>query len=173
MTGPVSQYANAASVRSVGFNLGFEGTSASRRLFYGFGVTGSRARQDPGDGALPAPLPAAASVFGNARLAFDLGGGLPTLALAGRFAGKRPIALSEFSPTPYAAPLVELRAAVTGAFPGVTGLSYRLTADGLLTGQTPYAAGPLTSPTPSYPTQETMPLDSFRVGVGLEYRLPL
>ncbi|HMJ10728.1 MAG TPA: TonB-dependent receptor [Polyangiaceae bacterium] len=171
-TSPISQYKNAASVGSSGVNVGFDGTSLSSRLFYGLGATSAYVRQDAGDGTPAARLPAAASFFGNARIGYDLRGKLPTIALAGRVAGKRPIVGTDFSPTPYASPLVELRATVSGIVPGVPSLSYRLAANTVLSDGNPYAIGPLTAPAPGYTRQETVPVDRFRVAIGFEYRLP-
>ncbi len=178
---PIFQYDNASSVDDYGVNLAVDGVALSRKLYYGAGVTAAYARQnavgedDAGNKSKPVavPLVAAAQVFGNARVAYDLGGSLPTLALVGRFTGSRPVAGSDFVPNPTAPPLVELRGTVSGNVPKVRGLSYRVTANGLVSGGAPYAVGPLSAPTATYRQQELVKLDPFRVGVGLEYVLPL
>lgn len=166
------QYRNVASVTSFGASFGYEGVFLSQRLRYGLGITAAYARQFDGEGAPAHGLAVAAQLFGNARVSYDLGGPFPVVALAGRFTGSRLVDSSGFTPTPYAPPLVELRGTVSGPFPAVRGLSYRLSANGLPSAGSPYAIGPLTSPAPGYPRQATTPLDRFRVTVGLEYVFP-
>lgn len=170
-----SQYRNTSSVTSYGASLGIDGGVLGQRLRYGLAVTGAYARQDDGDddGSPTSKLPASAQLFGNARISYDLGGRLPVIALAGRFAGSRPISASSFTPTPTAGPLVELRGTVSGPFPRLTGLSYRVSGTFLAATGNPYAVGPLESPTAAYRAQETVPLDRYRATVGLEYVLPL
>jgi outer membrane receptor protein involved in Fe transport len=167
-----SQYRNASSVTNYGGSLGIDGGAVAQRLRYGLGVTGAYARQEDGDGTPAHTLPAAAQLFGNARVSYDLGGRLPVLALAGRFAGSRPISGTSFTPTPSVGPLVELRVTASGPFPGVAGLSYRASGNFVVASGNPYGVGPL-GPTPTYRTRETVPLDRYRATVGLEYALPL
>jgi hypothetical protein len=95
------------------------------------------------------------------------------VALAGRFAGTRPVAYSTYTPVPYAPPLAELRAALSGPAPFVPHLSYRASANYAFGAGAPYASGPLTHATPEAPQQALVPLDRFRVTVGLAYDLPL
>jgi outer membrane receptor protein involved in Fe transport len=166
-----SRYKNASSVTSFGASLAFDGVAA-HRVRYGLGITAAYARQDDGDGSAPHPLAAAAQLFGNARLAYDLGEGLPVIALAGRFAGSRPISGSDFVPTPYASPLAEVRVTASGPFPRLRGLTYRVSWSSVFTEGAPYRVGP-NGPSPGYDRQEIIPLDRFRVAAGLEYALAL
>jgi outer membrane receptor protein involved in Fe transport len=167
------QYRNTAGVRSFGGSVLYEGVVLAQRLRYALAVTGAYARQDDGDGTPAHPLVAAAQLFGNARVSYDLGAPFPVIALAGRFAGRRPISGTSFTPVPTVSPLVELRATVSGPFPKLRGLSYRLSANGLVAEGGPYAIGPLRDASPGYTKQEVVPLDHFRVTAGLEYVLPL
>jgi len=166
------QYVNQASIENYGVNLAFDGSALARRLRYGVAATAAYSRNDAGDGSAPTELPAAAQVFGNARLSYDLGGKLPVLALIGRFAGTRPVANTSYVPTPYAPPLVELRAALSGPIPLVSHVSYRASANYAFASSAPYPSGPLTQPTPQNPQQQLVPIDRFRVTVGLAYDLP-
>jgi outer membrane receptor protein involved in Fe transport len=166
------QYRNAASVDNFGGSLLFEGAAAARRLRYGASVTASYARRTEVDGS-NTRLPASAQLSGNARASYETGAGFPTVALAARFVGARPIANTDFTPTPSASPLLQLRATVSGPVPRLGGLTYRVSADVVAASSSPYAVGPLRSPAPGYTTQETSAIDHFRVTAGLEYHLPL
>ena len=158
----VSLYANAASVDSYGLNADLDGSALLQRLRYGAGLTLAHARA-AGDVALPA----AAQVFGNARVAYDLGGKLPVLALAARVAGPRPVSGTNFTPVPYAPTEVELRATVSGPLAG--GVSYRLSASWTRTASSAYAVGPLRDPSPTYPSQALLELPRYSALVGLRY----
>jgi outer membrane receptor protein involved in Fe transport len=168
----VSQFQNTSSIQNYGVNVALEGTAITRRLRYGLNATGAFTRNDAGDGNGPILLPAAAQLFGNARISYDLGGSLPVLALVGRVAGARNVAGSSYAITPQAPPLAELRAAVSGPVPFVPRFAYRVSANYNFTSSAPYAAGPLLAATPQNPTQQLTPLDRFRVTVGLSYDLP-
>ena len=161
----VSQYRNSGAISNVGYNASLEGRLASRRLRYGLTVTGAYSRRETADG--PQPLPVAPSLYGNFRVSYDLGGKLPTLALAGQLAGRRPTD-GAFQPTPYAPPVLELRAAVSGPMPLVKHLSYRVTANYAHESRGPYVIGPIQDS--SYGVSpELNPVDRFRAGVGLVY----
>lgn len=177
-----TQYRNVSSIDNYGFNAGFEGSVDQNRLHYGFNLTGAIARRmDEATGATP--LVVAPSLFGNARIAYDLPGDLPTVALAGRFLGKRPADRAfgaGFVPPPYAPPLAELRATASGPVPAMRGLSYRVSADYSFADRGPYVVGPVQAAvrtenqnTPQAKTTihaaELNPIDRFRVTVGLAY----
>jgi outer membrane receptor protein involved in Fe transport len=168
----VSQYQNVDSVRNHGWETAVEGTLAARRLRYGLNVTGAYSRRMT-EGQ-ETPLAVAPSLFGNARVAYDLGGALPTLALAGQLAARRPADLafdSAFKPVPYAPARVELRAAITGAFPHVPGLSYRVTGQKAFATREAYVIGPNQSGATGG-AAELAPIDNeLRVGLGLTYNL--
>ncbi|HSO40069.1 MAG TPA: TonB-dependent receptor [Labilithrix sp.] len=161
----VSQYRNADTLRNYGYNAAVDGTLLARRLRYGLTVTGAQSQR--GDGGASAPLVIAPTLYGNARASYDLGGDLPTVALAAQFAGRRPTD-GAFTPTPYAPPVLELRAAVSGPVPHLTGLSYRVTANYAFERRGPYVIGPIRDS--SYGVApELNPVDRFRIGVGLQY----
>jgi outer membrane receptor protein involved in Fe transport len=177
-----TQYRNVASIDNYGFNSGYEGTFANSRLRYGVNVTGAIARRnDPALGT--APLTVAPQIFGNARISYSFGDAYPTAALAAHFLGSRASdRAAYFIPPPYAPPLVELRATLTGVIPGIKGLSYRATANYAFAAHGPYVIGPVQT---GIDTQhrdpvtgeikvrdrpaELIPVDRFRVGVGLQY----
>ncbi len=101
------------------------------------------------DDAIAAPLTVAPSVFGNARLAYELGQDRPTLAVVGRCTGKR-LADDAFVAgwVPYAPPQTELRFTVSGPAPFIRGLSYRGSVDYAFAHASPYVIGPVPQPIP-------------------------
>jgi hypothetical protein len=112
-------------------------------------------------------LPVAAPTIGNARLSYALPGAWPTFALAARYASRR--AIDDYTPEVpiYVKPQVELRGAVSGALP-VDGLSYRFTANYTTREVGPYGVGAW--PADGSP-RPVIPVDSFRIGIGLQYDL--
>jgi hypothetical protein len=113
-------------------------------------------------------LPVAAPVFGNARISYNLGGELPTLALASRVVGRRPA--SDYPSANFAKPLIELRATISGPIPGLPELTYRVTGNYATQTRSPYPIGPATL---SNGEREFAPIDRFRASIGLEYVLPM
>jgi outer membrane cobalamin receptor len=156
-TTSASVYGNASSIRSYGLNADWDASALGQRLRYGAGLSVARSRRD--DTIL---LEAAAQVFGNARVSYDLGGRLPTLALAGRFVEPRPLSGSAATPIPDGPRLVELHGAVSGPIRG--GVSYRLASTWSSTESTAYAVGP-SRELPS----EVLPAPRFQVLLGLRY----
>jgi hypothetical protein len=150
-------YGNASSIRSYGLNADWDASALGQRLRYGAGLSVARSRRD--DTIL---LEAAAQVFGNARVSYDLGGRLPTLALAGRFVEPRPLSGSAATPIPDGPRLIELHGAVSGPIRG--GVSYRLAGTWSSTESTAYAVGP-SRELPS----EVLPAPRFQVLLGLRY----
>jgi outer membrane receptor protein involved in Fe transport len=168
----IYRYRNVPDIESWGFQAAFDGALASGRLRYGAQLTGAYTRRDVGSSSLP--LTVGPQLFGNARVMYNLPGKLPSIALAAQFLGERPADRAfdgGFSPAPFAPPHLELRAAVAGRFPWVSGLSYRLTADVAFAERGPYVIGPVQYATPEQPTAELSPVDRFRVGLGLWYDL--
>lgn len=161
----VTLYDNASRIESTGLNADWEGTALGQRLRYGASVTAARSRV-VADGTETA-LPAAASLFGNARVSWDLGGKLPTLALAVRAVASRPVAGTDYDPPPKAPPIFAGRVAVTGPIGG--GLSYGLAFDWSSTGKAPYAVGPDRSPTNELGYQPVLPIPRYRAMVGLRF----
>ncbi|MGH7438895.1 MAG: TonB-dependent receptor plug domain-containing protein [Polyangiaceae bacterium] len=177
-TSTAVQYQNVSSIDDLGFNAGWEGAFAQNHLRYAVNVTGTYARQSDGGGS-QSPLAVAPPIFGNARIAYSLGGNLPTLAVAGRYLATRPANQLAFTPPPYAPPLGELRGTVSGPFPWLHGLSYRVSADWSATDRGPYVVGPFQTSasggsTPAGVTKppavaELNPIDTFRATVGLQF----
>ncbi|MDB4945374.1 MAG: hypothetical protein JWP97_4908 [Labilithrix sp.] len=168
LTGDVIlQYRNADTIENTGFNAGVEGSFLTRRLRYGATVTGAVSRRGSSDGSTPQPIPIAPSIYGNGRLSYDLGGQLPTVALAGYWQGRTP-ADGYFEPRPYAPPVLHLRAVVSGPVPVLTGLSYRVLASYAFEPTGAYTVGPVQ--TNGYGVGAALnPIDQFQLGVGLQY----
>jgi outer membrane cobalamin receptor len=160
---------NAAAVDSYGANLGMEGSFLGGRLRHGLSATFARTVRDPRDGGAPVPLPAAAQVFGNARVSYDLGAGLPVVALAVRHEGRRVMDGSSLDPVPYAPPLTEVRGTLSGPVPLVEFLSYRLMANYASTSQSAYQVGPLDVPTATSGVPETVRVRRWLLFAGLSY----
>jgi hypothetical protein len=166
----LTQYRNAASILNYGLNAGIDGWIGVDRLQYGLTVTAAVAERH--EGASTVRLGVAPQLFGNARLAFVSGGKLPTLALATQFLGRRVADHARdggFVPTPAAPIQVRLRLCVSGAVPGLAGLSYRALLDYSLSDRGPYVVGPVTTALPTQPSAQLNPIDRFRTTVGLQY----
>jgi outer membrane receptor protein involved in Fe transport len=170
-------YENIASVDNFGWNGGWEGSLAERRLRYGLNVTGAFTKlNQPGQSGPPAVAP---QIFGNARVSYAAGGLVPTPAIAVFAMGPRPAdrAAPDGTPLPPAPALVDLRAAVSGRVPAVRGISYIVTADYTTAGHGPYMAGPsfsafqqaISTETIAQPSAVPAPIDQFRVMAGLRF----
>ena len=164
----ITQYRNVRSVRNYGFNLGFDGAQLDGALRYAVNVTAAIAR-DSDDRALTV----APQLFGNARVSYDFGGDLPTLAVAARAQGRRIVDkgfTGGFTPTPSTTPVLELRGTVAGPVPRVKGLSYRATADYELQSFEPYAVGTVQSTQDSpQPDLYPNPRGAFETTLGLQF----
>jgi outer membrane cobalamin receptor len=169
-----AQFRNVSSIDNYGFNAAYEGSAgANQQLKYGLNVTGSIARRsEPGSQATR--LAVAPSVFGNARVAYDLQNGWPTIALAGHFVNTRPVdrAFDGGWPViPYVEPQIEGRLTISGNVPFVKGLSYRVSGTAALSEHGPYAVGPIQSAEGSFTAPQLVPVDRLRATVGLQYDL--
>jgi len=165
-----SQYRNAGKIENWGYNAALGGAAFERQLRWAVNVTGAYSRSAQADGS-KTPVTVTPAFFGNARASYDLGGKLPTFALAAQFAGKRFADRAfdaSFSPIPRADPVLELRAALTGDVPGVRGLSYRFTADYAFNDTGPYVIGPIQNGS-SGAAPTLNPIDRFRAGFGLHW----
>jgi outer membrane receptor protein involved in Fe transport len=165
-----SQYQNVGTIDNYGFNAAYDGVIAER-LRYGLAVTGAYSRRALPDGSTNI-LTVAPSVFGNARIAYDFGGALPTVALAGQLIGPRAADRAidgGFTPTPYVGTAAVVRATITGQVPGVTGLSYRLSGNVASNARNPYVIGPNQAASAAQPAAELSPIDQLRFSVGLRY----
>jgi outer membrane receptor for ferrienterochelin and colicin len=170
-------YENIASIDNFGWNGGWEGSLAERRLRYGLNFTGAFTKlNQAGQSGPPAVAP---QIFGNARVSYAAGGLVPTPAITVFAMGPRPAdrTAPDGSPLPPAPALVDLRAAVSGRVPAVRGVSYIVTADYTTAGHGPYTAGPSWSVFQSAISYETIsqpppgfaPIDQFRVMAGLRF----
>ncbi|MEK7704942.1 MAG: TonB-dependent receptor [Myxococcota bacterium] len=161
------QYRNIASMTSYGGNAAISGALLERRLRYVATVTVAHTRAN--DGETTQRLPVAAELFGNARLSYELGGRLPTVAVVGRYVAARRVDFSDFEPWPTAPAQTELRLTLTGAVPGIEAWSYRVSGNYAFADVTPYAVGPLASAQGDYTAQEMAPVDRMTFLVGLQY----
>ncbi|MDB4933492.1 MAG: hypothetical protein JWP87_464 [Labilithrix sp.] len=172
----VGQFRNVSQIDNWGLNGTFEGTAGTdQQLHYGLNVTAAIARRDE-SGVQRVPLAVAPQLFGNARIAYDIPGDWPTLALATHYIGKRPIDRAYDGGWPsgnYAPPQLETRATISGPLPFVRGLSYRLTATYAIADRGAYVVGAqqvYEGITPDRSPQ-LLPLDQFRTSIGLQYDL--
>jgi outer membrane receptor for ferrienterochelin and colicins len=169
------QYQNVAGIDNYGWNGGWEGTLAERRLRYGANATGAFTRlQQGGSAAYPMVAP---QVFGNARVGYVPGGALPAVTLV--VFGVGPRAADRAAPTtgatlPAAAASADFRLAITGRVPSLGAVGYALTADYATASAGPYTAGPLLgsldrllSNVGALPVPTFAPVDQFRVMLGL------
>jgi len=166
----VVQYRNVATLNNYGYNASWDGTLARGRLSYGLNATAAFARRESGQGSQL--LPAAPNFFGNAHVAYVAGGYAPIPALAVSYMNDRLIDrpyVSGFRSTPTAPPIAELRATLSGRFPGLTGIGYRLSGTYATESHGAYTAGnipEIISPT-TLPT--LAPVDQYSVFLGLRY----
>ena len=167
-----AQNRNVARVDNVGMNAGYDGAAVGGRLRFGTNVTIARTHVNEGDGSGDIALPVAAQVFGNARASYDLGGSLPTVALAARVQGRR---LGDgyydagFSSPPVAPVMVATRLVLTGPFAPVPGLSYRVGGEYSFAKSEPYVIGAMLYPVDATSRAELAPTRRAQVFVGLEY----
>jgi len=165
------EYANIGSITNYGYNAAYEGTIGGK-LHLGTNITSAYSRRDLGDGSGSQELTVGPSFFGNARVSYDLGSGWPTLAIAARYAAKRPADRAfdgGFARAPYAPADLQLRFTISGAIPGVAALRYRLSGT-----YGSAAAGPYVVGVNQYAEDETtvaalQPLRRMSGFVGLEY----
>jgi outer membrane receptor protein involved in Fe transport len=136
----VFQFRNVARVDDYGFQASYEGSAWASRLNYGVNVTAAYSRvRGPQGTSLMTVTP---SVYGNARVSYDAGGGLPVVGIASQMSGRR---LADIGQDPgvvgllYAAPMLDMRLTLSGPIPGVSSLQYRLVADYAFTTTNPYA----------------------------------
>ena len=160
------QLRNVSKIESYGWSAGYYGALGGGSLRYGVSLTQAHTRiREPGGASELVPV--AAPTVGNARVAWSLPDAWPTLALAARYVSRRPTTDYVRDLPQYVDPQVELRAAVSGELP-IDGLSYRFTANYSFLDSGPYAVGA----TPADGSaRQLLPIDQFRLGVGLQYDL--
>ena len=166
------QYDNVANIDNWGYNARADGTLGG--VSYGLSMTGAHTRRDDGDGAHA--LPVAPQVFGNARLAYDLPGALPTVAIAATFVGARPADRAfdgGFDKAPYAPAQARFRLTFSDTIPAVKGLSWRLAGEIVTKGDSAYVAGPVQSvdlpTTGAHPVAQLAPVNRATVLGTLRY----
>jgi outer membrane receptor for ferrienterochelin and colicins len=167
------QYRNTARIDNFGYNAAYEGVLLQRRLRYALNLTSAYTLIDRGDGSEPQVPTVGPQIFGNARVSYDLGDPLPTLALATRFYGSRPADRAfdgGFSEPPHAPGSLELRATVSGPVPALNGLSYRASATYATAGRGPYVVGPNQYAADETTRAELSPKPRLGGFVALEYR---
>jgi outer membrane receptor for ferrienterochelin and colicins len=164
--------ANLGQIDNYGFNAAYDGSAVEGRLRFGLNYTAANTRMDPGDGSGSLPIIVAPQAFGNARVAYDLSNGLPTVGLAARFSGRR-LANRYYDGTferkPSAPPLFALRATASGALPGVERLSYRVGGEYSFAEGEPYSIGAGMYGNDTTARAELAHVRRFQAFVGLEY----
>ena len=168
-TTPVSQYRAEENVTSRGFHAGADTSFLHGRLRVAGNVTGAVARSANGE-----PIEVAPQFFGNARASYELGGKLPTVALASIFAGRTLDDLYHdkgFSSYASLPAQLEMRATATGAVPGVRGLRYRVIGTHVFNSHTPFSAGPALRETATITQPFLVPTKQWNAILGLSYEL--
>lgn len=172
----IYQSRNASSIDNYGYNARADGAFGD--LSYGVSVTGAHSRRRTPDGT--EVLPAAPQIYGNARLALDLPGALPTVAVATSFVGKRPadrVLDGNFALPPYAPAELELRLTLSDHMPGIRNLSYRVSGSYVTASRSPYVAGPTQTVDPNAsgvrPLAELAPINRLTTFLTLQYDLSL
>jgi outer membrane receptor protein involved in Fe transport len=137
----IYQYQNTASIDNVGYNGAFEGQTGDLR--YGMSITGAWTRRNTPNGTQD--LTVAPSLYGNARVSYDLPGNLPIVALAAAFTGPRLADRANdggWPVTPQAPAQVQFRLTLSDRLPGTLPLSWRVGLAYATSGVSPYVAGP-------------------------------
>ena len=168
-----TQYRNVGRIHSSGFSAQIEGSVLSGDLRYGVSATSAKSRRSSPDGGTQR-LTVTPERFANAHVFYRLPNGLPGVGLAAVFFDQRPAdrafdADPPFNPRPHAPYDIEMRLTLTGVVPGVTGLSYRASANYTTAARGPYVVGPNQAGTDLQPAAELNPVDRFRVAVGIQY----
>jgi outer membrane receptor protein involved in Fe transport len=167
-----SQYQNLSHIDNFGFNAQLEGSRGDVR--WGLSVTEAYTRRQTTDGSQM--LPVSPSLFGNARIAYDLPGALPTVALAATLVGSRLADRANdgsYVPLPTAPAQARLRLTVSDKVPGHEALSWRVSAEYATAGSSAYVAGPAPSAGGPAPRAELAPVNRFTAFASLQYDLGL
>jgi len=166
------QYQNTEQLNNYGWNGAFDGSVAEGKVRYGVNATVAVTHLE----SRPGGLAASPRAFGNARVSYDPGGYLPSPALAVSVIGRRPA--DRFypyttDPLPSVPAVADFRLTLTGAIPGVPGLSYRVSGDVITASRSPYYAGPVVLQSAlgsgAVTTPQAVPIDQYRVFFGLRY----
>jgi hypothetical protein len=172
--GNIVQSQNVASINNYGISASWQGSSLDGKLRYGANLTWTSTRMH--EAGVSRPLTAAPTLLGNAHIAYQLGGYLPTAAFAVQAMGTR--AADRTAPNGAAlaaAPaFANLHLALTGRIPLVPELGYVLSADYITANRGPYMVGPDLTSVPalqgirtSLPAPGYVPVDQLRIMIGL------
>lgn len=165
------QYQNVGSIDNWGLNGGWEGSAISGRLTYALNVTSAYTRSRTPEGSRL--LTVTPAWFGNARVAYDLEHQLPLVALAVHFGGERLADVGEdagFEHLPFAPPSLDFRSTLSGPFPALESLSYRLMVDYSFAPTAPYTAGRVLNARLGAAPQ-LIPENRFTIMLGLQFSL--
>lgn len=171
----VSQYQNISAIDNYGVNLRVQGAIHSLR--YGASLVAARTRRETHDG--DQPLPVAPQLYGNARLSYSLPEGLPTIAIASSFVGRRPADRfldGNFVPDPYAPPSATFRLTLSQDILALPGASYQVGGQYVTGDVVPYVAGPIQYYDPMQADRgpaELTHVVKFVAFATLRYALPL
>ena len=163
----VFQFRNAARVDDFGYNASYEATALEGRLSYGANLTSAYSRVDTPQG--PKLMTVTPSIYGNARVSYDLAHGYPTVGLAAQMSGKR---LADNGQDPgitqlhYAPPTLDTRLTLTGEVPALKNLQYRVMADYAFTTTNPYQG---ISADSQLNHEELVPVNRVTALAGLQY----
>lgn len=169
----VVRFGNVTSIENYGWNGGISGSFNEGKLSYAVNATAALSRRQTA--GTSEPLAASPQLFGNARIAYALGGWLPTPAVAIQYVGARAADrayTTQYDEVPYAPGYVRLRATLSGSIPAVRGLGYRLSAAYTTASNSAYVAGlsPVQALQPLGPSIAVLaPVDRFSVFLGLRY----
>lgn len=163
------QTRNAAEIHVFGLSARVEGAALGGSLRYGASVTRARARRFEPGSDVGEELVAAASIFGNARVSYDLPDEWPTLGVIAHVRGARPTGDIGADGLPMeASPYAEVRGTLSGEVPLLRGLRYVVSGGATFADAYPYGIGPATLPSGN---RALMPVEPGRVAVGLSYSI--
>lgn len=170
----VLQYRNRSRIDSYGVNASVHLVGLQSRLRFDSALTAARATMRTGDDFGYPPV-VAPQVFGNARVAYDLGGGWPTIGVAARLLSRR---LADrfydggFAKAPEVPPAVAVRLTLSGNAGAVAGLSYRAGVQYSFAREAAYVIGPSQYAVDETSVAQLQPMDRLHGFVGLQYDIP-
>ncbi len=165
------QYQNRSRIDGYGFHAAIQLSALQSRLRFAVNLTEARTMVR-GGGEADGPPVVAPQLFGNARIAYDFGGDLPTAGVAAMLRSRR---LADrfydggFAVRPTAPPSVDLRFTLSGVVRPVPGLSYRTGVAYSFARVAPYVVGPSQYALDASSTAYLQPIDRLHGFVGLQY----
>ncbi len=168
------QYRNGGRIDNTGFHMAGRVVTLDSRLRFDGSVTSALTRvHGEDDVGSPTVTP---RIFGNTRVAFDLGDRLPTVGLAAKVRAGR---LADryydggFEPSPTVPASVDLRLSFSGDLPWIVGMHYRTSVTWTSARTAPYVIGPSQYALEENAKAQLQPVERLRGFAELEYRLPL